>query len=825
MGVMISRWRVMTVASAMAWSALAVAAPPLRTVPAARCVPRVGDYAFMWWADGFPGRSRGGTWLRCVRTGRYGVVMDVASMRIVHFGAIGDAKTYGAAAGQDSRVFAGLPAAELELSVTVDGTEYRCVRGGKHTAHGGPRVIDSGRFVQRADVTDLVFEDKGGRRLAAEARLEAIAWPDRLTLVLEARPQGGRAAGTWREASMGISVGVAGKTVGDRVAGRPWRGGEVKRVAVSLTPGMTAAGGETSVRAVTIPSGRRLPVRYDATSGCHRVDLDTAERLGKHNDTIERVKLRLANPSAAEQPVRLMLGKTAHGLRGIGEVQAVTGISAMLRDVDGYPVGIPVQISKNWHRQRDRELVHQGTWLHGYTMLRLPAGSEVEVELTIVYAHWGGVAAASHAQLCLIGWGSNQSWDESAIGAWGESICYEPDQAQGQCAVLDVRPLMVHRMKTDRPTKWGWTNNVGGGDFFRYFDGEGRRQFPARMKTAYHRYCPNLTEVTYAGRSGDGKLEHRATVSIARTDDITRGIYQLRLDVKKPTAFSRMVFFQIGADTCSHTGERRMALGNESGLTRQWATQWGGGRYRTPPMECKGRAAWVSLHGAVSRDASGSGAWANRGVVIRRWEAMLGGKPAGAWAAEYGVRARGKETSLIDFVPPPGVKRLLPGDYVSATFEHVVMPQYAKDYYGPNANLLAALKKHENTWRMIHREAVGNDLAVQVSRGRLERVRPTRIRAAGDRAEFTITGGLGYVPITISNLSDYRVGVLEIREGDGAWRQVDQSVHGRDYWQADYIAATRTWELTYNIPLDSPGDGRRTRAMRFRMDRRCGENQ
>lgn len=71
-------------------------------------------------------------------------------------------------------------------------------------------------------------------------------------------------------------------------------------------------------------------------------------------------------------------------------------------------------------------------------MFTIPAGQTVQLEYTSVNALWGGVPAASHAQLCLVGWGSNQLWEESAIGAWGETICYEPDQ--GQVGVLSSTP-------------------------------------------------------------------------------------------------------------------------------------------------------------------------------------------------------------------------------------------------------------------------------------------------------------------------------------------------------------------------------------------------
>jgi hypothetical protein len=281
-----------------------------------------------------------------------------------------------------------------------------------------------------------------------------------------------------------------------------------------------------------------------------------------------------------------------------------------------------------------------------------------------------------------------------------------------------------------------------------------------------------------------------------------RGVYRLRLDVNEPLDFSRFVIFQIGADTYSYTGERKMAVGNESGLLREWDTQWGGDTYRTEPMECVGRVPWLSLHDAVSRAAKAeAGAWANRGVVIRSWDARLGGRKAAPWVAERGAGARGADTSTADFVPPPGVTRLEPGDFVEATFEHVIMPQFAADYYGPNESLRAALGQWENTWRMIHREAAGDDRRVEVTTGVLESRYPAvRIQTADDHGELTLAGGLGYVPVTFAGLSSHSGYALLL---DG--QRVDQSVHGNDFWQTDYDPARQRWEMTYTLPLgDEP---------------------
>jgi hypothetical protein len=779
-------------------------------------MPRVEDYTHMWWAQGFPSHTPAAPWTRCIQTGRYAMSLDTETLRIGHLGPVPAGLSYTACARVDNGVWQSLSAADLALTITANGRIYRCTAGGKWTNFTGPRLIESGRFVQRADVTDLVFTAEDGSRLNVEARFETAAWPDRLGLILAARPglqpiPAGEAriasSEQWRDAAMEIRLTTAQGVVNRRwqsAAGETWSDNKWREVFVSWlagTPQPQPASAQVTVRAGALPDGGVCPVDYDPARGWHRVNLDSVAPIvppgerARQNDALERVQLVLTNPEATQQTARLLFEKNASGMRlPIGA--PITGVSAVLRDPAGNPTGIPVQISKNWHG-RPEGGVYAGVWFHGFSQVHLPPGAKLELELTLAYGHWGGVAAASHAQLCLIGWGSNQLWDQSALGAWGESICYEPDQAQAQAGILDVRPLMVRSMNRD--LLWTWTHNVGGGDFFRLFDDAGNRVFPGRMRTAYQRQGPCLTEVTYAGRTGTA-IEHAATVSLYRSDDVVRGTYRLHMDVHQALDFSRFVIFQIGADTYSYTGERQLAVGNETGLLRQWETQWGGDTYRTEPLECTGRVPWISLHEAVSRAGQAGegkqGAWANRGLVIRAWDARLGGRKAAPWAAERGVKARGADTSTVDLVPPPGTRRLEPGDFVEATIEHIVMPQFAKDYYGPNEALRAALGQGENTWRMIHREAAGNDRRVDIKTGTLERLDPAvRIGTVDDGAEFTLAGGLGYVPVTFTGLASPRGHALSL---DG--QRLDQSVHGNDFWQTDYDPAAQRWEITFNIP-------------------------
>jgi hypothetical protein len=154
---------------------------PARVNPRA-CVPTAADYGHTWWAEGFPWQSGiDAPPYRCVQTGVYGLVLDVTHIRIPHLGRLArPAPTYAEAVRADNRAVMALPPADLDLVLTLDGHEYRCVRGGEYRMHSGPRLVESGRYLQRLDVTDLVFEDAEGVRPHASGRLEIVAWPERL---------------------------------------------------------------------------------------------------------------------------------------------------------------------------------------------------------------------------------------------------------------------------------------------------------------------------------------------------------------------------------------------------------------------------------------------------------------------------------------------------------------------------------------------------------------------------------------------------------------------------------------------------------------------
>ena len=571
---------------------------------------------------------------------------------------------------------------------------------------------------------------------------------------------------------------------------------------------LASDGKEVVVKASESKGDRKFPVEFDQALSCYRIDLNESEPVnapntqGKSltNDSIERVLLSISNRSKEEKLVDLSFEKTKFkDYPGV----PITGVSAILRDLDGNPIGVPVQLSKNWHAHPLNDGPYAGPWFHGISQLPIPAGGNVELELTLAFGHWGGVPAASHAQLSLIGWGGNERWDQSALGSWGESICYDPEQAQAHCSITDVRPVLVTSRKNG---KWGWTHNVGGGDFFRLFDKDKKRRRHSSMRASYDRYGPCLTEATYFGRLEKTPIKHRETVSLSRSDDYVVGTYEISMKVDGPVDFSRLVIFQTGADTYNNGYSKKMAIGNQTGLVKEWTTQ-PGNTDPHPPRECLGTNPWVSLHQSQKDPGKDVGAWANKGIVIRNWKATLGGKPAGPWVVEHGLERGKKKSSTLDIVPPPGVKRLEKGDFINATIELVVLPQRLSDYYGPNEELKKALKQNGDTWKLMHRQAAQDDRKVTVETGKLiKRYPDVRVAAENNEAKFTLRGGLGYVPITFENLTTYKGFVLTV---DG--KEIDQSTHGNDFWQTDYDAKSKRWSQTYNILID----GEKTRNIHF----------
>ena len=758
---------------------LAAAAAPL-----AASMPQIEDFAFLWWAEGAPyyrdTKAPPPTPVLCFASGRLGLAIETKTLRLLHLGRFEKPLDRDAALERAGASVRQLPAMNLKLSVEQVGKSFVCHGRGeipRDEFFFPVRFVESGHFFQRATIEGLEFVTDGGELLSAPGRVEIAFWPDHLVLSAELDEKAG-------------TNGVLALETGTQRITVPLH--ESRRVSLSLLdaapPPQAGVSVESSPGAV-----------WDGALGCWKLHLpETAwsNRKGtyypeEHLDRLDRQPFKLRNPTDHDVAVPLMFMQEQH--------LPITGFTPMLCDADGFPTGLPVQISKNWHQRPEKgRLPHQGPWFHGCAFVRLPPHSERELVLAMTYARWGGLPAASHAQLSLVGWGHNQFWDEAALGSFGESICFEPGRVQRRCMIDDVRPFLT--LPTPEAKPWGWANNAGGGDYLVWFDPAGRYQGFRETRTDYRAYGPCLTEVVYHEESLGGEISARMGVSLARSDDYLRVFHHLRYDVHQPVRWQRLAFHQLGADFYNEPPSRQVAVGDAGGVGEEWTPVRTNFTYDRQGVVLRGPQPWISIHG-LERSALGKGvAAASRGLVVRSWKAVLGGKPAPVpcasfYATEWG---KGNHRTVVELVPPPEVTALQPGDYLDAEIEWVVFPTDPTACYSPNRAFQAALAHDADTWRLVHREARDNALRVEVQRGTPQHTLPLSVAVdAGQRAELTLDGGVGCVPVTFSGLTNYRDWELRVND-----QPLDQSIHGHDFWQTDYDSKTRQWKMTFNVPRD-----------------------
>ena len=697
-------------------------------------MPRVQDGTQMWWVDGapkvmnspLPPKSE----TLCFKYGDEQMLFDTKRVRPVE--------------------------GEWDCAVSVAGRRYACTghRVAKDEFFQPVRFVECGRFFYRVIIEELKFADAEGREFEGKARLEITMWPDRLAFRLECD----------EEAELELSRGEK------KVTG-------TKAVLLELANGTSTALVESE-----------LAVKRDEALGCHRLALPEKpwSNAGgtfypeEHLDRIDRWRVTLRNDTDTPTVARLMFTQQQH--------LPITGFTPMLCELDGTPTGIPVQLSKNWHQRPEKgHLPNEGPWFHGFAWVRVPPKSKRELVFQMVYARYGDVCAASHSQLCLIGWGHNQFWDEAAVGSFGESICFEPGRVQRRCFITDVRPLMTLPREPEAK-RWGWAENCGGGDFLLWKDTDGSYQPMKATRTDYRAHGPCLTDVSYSEETSGGEVAARMDVSVPAANDHLRTFLHLRYDVRQPLRWQRLAFFQLGADFYNDVPARRVAIGDVTGLREEWEPRRAKDGYDRTALPLTGEGAWVSVHGVEREVLTKGHAAASRGLIVRSWHAVLGGKPAAPHLATYCTEwGKSNHRTAIELAPPPGISELQPGDFVEAELELVVFPADASAYYGPDAALRDILARDADTWRPVHREAAGNALKPQPQRGTIVKPYPLVI-AVDDKqsARVKLDGGLGHLPVTFTGLTTPHGHRLLVNGKPLA------------HWQTDWNPLTLRWQITCN---------------------------
>jgi hypothetical protein len=205
---------------------------------------------------------------------------------------------------------------------------------------------------------------------------------------------------------------------------------------------------------------------------------------------------------------------------------------------------------------------------------------------------------------------------------------------------------------------------------------------------------------------------------------------------------------------------------------------------------------WVAFPGARLNGNMPDG---SRALIIRSYKASFGGKTYTEPTISMPAFAARNLDLLI--VPPKEVTEYKPGDTVELDVEWITLPRTADDYYGPNETFKRHLAENPSSWKTVYREAKGNDLKLKVDGGAVLNSYPIVIRAEKPEVRVEIQGGVGFVPVRFEGLRTGKGWAL-YRTVDGKDVKLDQSVHGNDYWQTDYDAGSRSFKVSFNLPLD-----------------------
>lgn len=833
--------------------------------------PDIRDYSYMWWKDGFAAMA-GGTQLN-IQTGYYGLAIEPTKGKISKAGAIAQEITQTEAAVQDNTLIDSLSVInKMDYKIKLDGQEKELMGIFPIDDDGTAvsRIIESGRYMQCIDIMNLVFEDVSD----VSGRVEIAAMPKYFSLGFYLWSRTGEAHDTSITYSMTLGDGFTsfeqsedGKIITAKESNGsgltfvlPEQPGasmslesESKNITFTMSQLELIKSDFTGMNVIVIPSlsasldnaqeyyqnsaaigsavqihpknGREQKVEF-TTKGYLSFslnnmltymgsDFNEEERL----DEMDRLKFTIENPSENSIKIPIQFLKTNR--------LGVLGCSPFLRDAEtGEPIGVQVQLSKNWHepvnyQPTDPKCYLAGTWFHGYTYLEIPAKSSVTYEFTMTYAKWGGVFAASHSQLCLAGWGGNyQQWESSSIGSFGESFCYDAEMTHNRGFITDIRPLLVTSIYGG---KYNWTENVGGGNFLVYTRYAGERMLSyKRVRTQFRKQGPNLTEVIYRGLTTDGKIQFEFTANLPRTNDVSRAYHTFEYTFLEDVTFDRLAFYQFGGDDYNDNHYDTMAVGNDDGNV---SITLGEDTYSGDfPLPVLNEARYIGEKNQMQRiDIPGEGLWvafmgyepvlykatpgANRMLNVISYSAELNGNTYTKPSLSFYHTMNGNIPCVaVELSPPAEVGNTIQkGSTVKGTVEFLNIPVSKSDYYGPSEIINSMPAEDFNTSKPAYSYAVGAKYTVTAQTGEVEKNTPVYVKcieqqdAGSTVAQITVKGGMGYVPLTFTNVKHYSGYSLE-EYINGQWQKVDQSVTGNDYWQAWYDSDTCTYELTYNVP-------------------------
>ena len=740
--------------------------------------------------------------------------------------------------------FSKIPAVQSLVTVVADGKKIPC--SGTAPCYTAPqwywsalnqyRIIEAGRFVNKFDMMYLCFGES-----ALRGRFEIFSLPDSFTVTVDCIVAKGESmcdlqyemrvpdAYTLRNTSEGAELSVGAKVF--YIRGNDDTLVHIKENSLIFSRTQFTVGSHFAGLSATFYAGRRAldrhkveigyqdlypqgtKLHYDPRYGVYEFILPEEKQCFDYNNPAERniydrILMDIVNPSNADILLPLCFRKDGFNV-------SITGMSPMIRDGEtGEHTGESVQITKDWHihpdnkecaewfacDEKDPRRLYEGKWSRFYTVLKIPAKSNVRREYTCAYENWGKYCAVSHAQLSLIGWGGYHIWEQTAFGSHGETICYQMDESS-QCGsmIADIRPLYTVGNYGQRK-KYEWSGNVGGGEFLRY-ERDGKRFELCDVFVDFFAQSPVLAETRYRMRTEDEKISCSLTVNEGRTTDAVSIIFNYRFDFNDNFSYDKLEYFNFPSVRYARKMFELFAYGNGKKITDTISLKNG---FRRATLPNDGNNVWFFFYGVPDRNSSAfqnlnaqeqalaSDQNANVLLTVRRYAECVNGHTY----YEPNVVLHKEGERCILSLASRGKGRISKGNFVELCLELTVLPQKYEDFYGQSFDFDSQREKF-NTPEFAYRISTLNAVTAEMARGTLIGNYPLIVRADEGEATFRIKGGRGLVNVRAEGFADYR-NLLFLKNG----KPFDDGVHGADFWQVN-----RLEDGTYavSVSLDNSG--------------------
>lgn len=621
------------------------------------------------------------------------------------------------------------------------------------------RLIENGRYVQRVDHTGIVFENSLGEALGESAYFEITSWPNQLVLTLDFSETSLQVV----ESSIKV-ISPSGKVHSKKVEG--------SKLSLAISPHLdaTLGGPKASItQAYERQTNTPLLVEFDEAYQAHRIDFPMKNTSDLYK--VEEFVFEIENASSNFEYIPIVFNQTER-------FKWITGTVMALTDLEGRSTGIPIQVSKNWHKSYPTK--HSGTWLRGSTMVPVNANSRRKLVLKVIAGYWDQAASASHSQLSLIGWNKySWKWDQSALGAWGESMTFDPGQKVAAAFIADVRPTFT--TPTNGSADHGWTENVGGGDFLKYFDRDNKYRWAKKLKTAYNWTGPNMTEVLYSGVTDNDSIRFTYKTQLVRANDYHRRFNHFKYEILKNIEPQRLVFYQLAADYYMLPEFEYYHHGNEFKVNRLKPRR-GGNEYHD---QITFNNHWIAID---DLNSGSNDAKSTRGIIWR--SSQINGMDFKLYAHIYG-RTWGRSTSLFDFSGPSFMRYYRAGDVIEGEIEYIMPANSRESYWGYDRDFAHRLSESSHAWNLVQQEFSHNNFNVTVAGAKVLKNYPVDVEAIGPDLDVQIsvpgTKGIGHIPVIVRNVGAHKTVYAYVYK-DGHW--LPASENEANFLNHSYYQAT-----------------------------------